>query len=168
MSSRNSADVATQDDVERAVLLFGREMYGLALAIASNVQDAEDAYQAAWVDAIRHWDQLRDASKRRQWLAAIVARSARRSKGFHVLWLRRHTYLGEASQLSTAMDGDPAVAIAVSRLSDRQRAVIALHYGQGYSLDEIAVILKCRNGTVRSHLSRALANLRGSLRDDKA
>jgi len=68
VSSRNSADVATQDDVERAVLLFGREMYGLALAIASNVQDAEDAYQAAWVDAIRHWDQLRDASKRRQWL----------------------------------------------------------------------------------------------------
>jgi RNA polymerase sigma factor (sigma-70 family) len=66
------------------------------------------------------------------------------------------------------MEWDPTLATAVSQLSSRQRAVVALHYGQGYSLDEIAQILRCGRGTVRTHLSRALGSLRRSLQDDTA
>jgi hypothetical protein len=74
MFARTSADPAREDDVHLAVAHYGPELYGLALAITANQVDADDAYQSAWVDAMRHWDQLRVASKRRAWLAAIVAR----------------------------------------------------------------------------------------------
>jgi RNA polymerase sigma factor (sigma-70 family) len=54
---------------------------------------------------------------------------------------------------------------AFARLSLRQRAVLALHYHYGYPLDECAGLMRCRPGTVRSHLARALARLRKELQD---
>jgi DNA-directed RNA polymerase specialized sigma24 family protein len=36
------------------------------------------------------------------------------------------------------MEWDPTLGTALAHLSPRQRAVVDLHYGQGYSLDEAA------------------------------
>lgn len=156
------------DDVEQALARFGPEMYGLALAITTNVPDAEDAYQTAWTNALRNWEQIRDVSKRRSWLASTTARSAihvRRRRRFTSRW---QAPLSEALALSSVMNWDADLGAALSRLSTRQRAVIVLHYGHGFTLDEIAAILRCRGGTVRSHLSRALSHLRVALGGDRA
>lgn len=45
-------------------------------------------------------------------------------------------------------------------LPPQDRAVIHLHYYEGYSTQEIAQLLHCRPGTVRSRLSRARERLR--------
>jgi RNA polymerase sigma-70 factor (ECF subfamily) len=162
-----NAGTTTQQDIDLAIEAFGPEMYGLALSITANVPDAEDAYQAAWVGALSHWTQLRDPERRRSWLASIVSRSALRVRRRRALWFRRHAPIGDAEALSVVMDWDPAVAKALTLLTDRQRAVVSLHYGHGYSLDETAAVLGCRGGTARSHLARALTALRRSLRDDE-
>ncbi|MGH7685244.1 MAG: RNA polymerase sigma factor [Candidatus Dormibacteria bacterium] len=151
------------DEIDAAVELFGPEMYGLALSIAAEVHDAQDAYQAAWLSATRHWDQLRTVSKRRAWLAAIVVRAARRTSRRRLVRLTRETTFDTSTGLEAVMPWDPAMAGALRNLSVRQRQVVALHYGHGYSLDEVAAILGCRGGTVRAHLSRALEKLREAL-----
>lgn len=166
-ASETSTSSTAADEVDLAVVQFGSEMYGLVLSITGNVADAEDAYQTAWVQALSHWLQLRDPAKRRSWLATIAARSAFRARRRHLLWLHRHVPISDAVALSDVMHWDPLLANRLALLTDRQRAVVALHYGHGYSLDETAAILKCREGTVRSHLARALATLRRSLRDDE-
>lgn len=51
------------------------------------------------------------------------------------------------------------------RLPHKQRAVIVLRYYEGLSDLEIAEVLGCRTGTVRSNASRALAALRVELDD---
>ena len=48
-------------------------------------------------------------------------------------------------------------------LPPEDRAVIHLHYYEGYSTVEIAQMLGCRPGTVRSRLSRARDKLRKQL-----
>jgi RNA polymerase sigma factor (sigma-70 family) len=156
------------DDVEEALVRFGPEMYGLALAITTNVHDAEDAYQIAWTNALRHWEQIRDVSKRRSWLASITARSASHIRRRRALTSRWQAPLSDAMALSSVMRWDADLGTAIAQLSTRQRAVIVLHYGHGFTLEEIAAILKCRGGTVRSHLSRALANLRVGIGGDRA
>jgi DNA-directed RNA polymerase specialized sigma24 family protein len=55
---------------------------------------------------------------------------------------------------------------AYRRLSRKQRAAITLNYRHGYSVEECAVFMGCRPGTVRTHLERGLAALRKELRDD--
>jgi RNA polymerase sigma factor (sigma-70 family) len=61
---------------------------------------------------------------------------------------------------------------ALNRLLDelppRQRAVLVLRYYEGLGDDVIAEILGCSTGTVRSHVSRALAALRISPSNDLA
>jgi RNA polymerase sigma factor (sigma-70 family) len=52
---------------------------------------------------------------------------------------------------------------AVCRLPPRQRAAIVLRYYQDLPEAEIAALLGCRPGTVKSSLSRALASLRKEL-----
>jgi len=49
---------------------------------------------------------------------------------------------------------------ALEMLSSRQRAVLVLRYYEGLTDDEIAAVLGCRGGSVRSLASRGLAALR--------
>ena len=54
----------------------------------------------------------------------------------------------------------PFHAALLGTLPRRQRAVLVLRFYEGRSDEEIAAILGCAPGTVRSHVSRALAGLR--------
>jgi RNA polymerase sigma-70 factor (ECF subfamily) len=54
---------------------------------------------------------------------------------------------------------------ALRKLSDRQRAVFALRHYDALALEDIADLLKLDVGTVKAHLFRAVAKLRGELRD---
>lgn len=53
-----------------------------------------------------------------------------------------------------------ALRQALQALPPRQRAVIILRYFEDRSETEIAEILNCRIGTVKSHASRGLSRLR--------
>ncbi len=57
---------------------------------------------------------------------------------------------------------------ALARLRQRQRAAIVLRYWQDLPEAEIAAVLGCRPGTVKSLLSRGLATLRRELGGEDA
>ena len=93
----------------------------------------------------------------------------------HLSWWRRRS----SGEVPVVMDGervggvtgDPAAAQAsrdaawelLARLPRRQRAVLVLRYYEDLSDAEIAEILGCTPGTVRSQAARALATLRAAL-----
>ena len=54
---------------------------------------------------------------------------------------------------------------ALTRLSDRQRAVFTLRHYDALSLEEISGILQLDPGTVKAHLFRAVSKLREELKD---
>ena len=62
--------------------------------------------------------------------------------------------------------GDGRLFEAVMSLPARYRMVIHLYYYEGYSVSEIAGILRCRDGTVKSQLSRGRALLKKMLKED--
>lgn len=51
----------------------------------------------------------------------------------------------------------------IASLPPKQRAVVALRYFENRTDEEIADLLGCAVGTVRSHVSRALSTLRGAI-----
>ena len=151
---------------ELAITEYGPALYGLALAITGGVADAEDAYQAALEQAWQRWGSLRKSTSARPWLAKICARTAIRSRRRRLHWITRHVDVEHASNLGSLIHWDPDLGRALDQLTTRQRAVISLHYGQGYSLDEVGGLLGISGGTVRSHLNRALDHLRKELMDE--
>ncbi|MFI6293621.1 SigE family RNA polymerase sigma factor [Nonomuraea sp. NPDC050790] len=87
----------------------------------------------------------------------------------HASWWRRR-WRGEVptERLPDTPGGDfsaeaaekAAVWAAIRALSDRQRAVIVLHYFEELTLPQCAQVLGCSLGTVKTQLGRALAKLR--------
>ena len=51
----------------------------------------------------------------------------------------------------------------VKDLPRRQQEAVVLHYRMGLSVEEVAHVMDCREGTVRTHLARAREVLRAAL-----
>jgi len=66
---------------------------------------------------------------------------------------------------AAAQDISRRLAIALERLSLRQRAVFILRHEEDRSIEEIAGIMGLDTGTVRAHMARAIKKLREELRD---
>jgi RNA polymerase sigma-70 factor (ECF subfamily) len=155
-------------ELESALLVEGRRLYAIALAILRDAGEAEDAVQETMELAWRSRSSLRSEGSRAAWLTRICIRHSlhRRRR-----WFKAGRVAGDASMallapLAPFVPRDVDLDRAVGRLSAQQRAVVALHYGSGYTMDECAALMGCRPGTARSHLARALASLREDLRDD--
>jgi RNA polymerase sigma factor (sigma-70 family) len=105
---------------------------------------------------------LRDPAALDRWLTQICLRRALRLR--MRVWRRQRAETASLQAPDARGDDDGAdLDHAVGNLSPRQRAVIVLHYRDGYTLDECAQLLRCGPGSVRQHLSRALASLRQQL-----
>jgi RNA polymerase sigma-70 factor (sigma-E family) len=59
-----------------------------------------------------------------------------------------------------ALGVEPWLLAAWRELTPSQRTALALHYLEDLDAGEIAALMSCAPGTVRSHISRGLASLR--------
>lgn len=167
---------AKAGDVEAFEILVARhQARALRLAYTIASADAEDAVQDAFVKAYRALGGFRTGAAFQPWLLKIVAneaRNRRRSSGRRAqLALRaaaRPRAEGGLSPEDSALaDEQHRVLIdAISTLPDRDREVIACRWFVGLDEAEMATVLNCRPGTVKSRLSRALDRLRAVLPED--
>jgi RNA polymerase sigma factor (sigma-70 family) len=149
---------------EAAVRSESRKLYGLAYSVLRDAGEAEDAVQETMELAWRAWKSVRDPEHRSAWLRQICLRRCLRLRRRLKNWWPLPD--AEPAPATAGVEThDLDLERAFARLSLRQRAVLALHYHYGYPLDECAGLMRCRPGTVRSHLARALARLRKELQD---
>jgi RNA polymerase sigma-70 factor, ECF subfamily len=140
--------------------------YRLAHAILRDRPEAEDATHDAFVMAWRKWDSLRDRALFERWFDRILVNICRnRLRGMS----RRR--FGETAASPPLTVPNPyrqvherdALWPAIARLTPDQRIVVSLRFYRDLSIDEIALRVGVRPGTVKSRLHRALRGLRSSL-----
>ncbi len=130
---------------------------------------AQDAFYRAW----RGLSRFRGEASLATWLYRIVVRQAanhRRWRALRERWTAAES--AEPADPRPAPSGDPAlrrrIARALDRLSRGQREAFVLVHLEGFTVRECSEVLGKPEGTVKSHLHRALAKLRqelGDLRD---
>ena len=151
--------------------------YALALRIVRSPSDAEEVAQDAFVRAWLAIGRFRGESSFGTWLHRIVARKA--IDRAVVLKARRAREADDAAlaEAAAAEGGAEAERAALARRLDRlmekltppQRAAVALFYGEGRSVEQVAATLEMPAGTVKSLLSRARAALREAwLREERS
>jgi RNA polymerase sigma factor (sigma-70 family) len=156
---------------ETLVAAYQQLAFRTAYVVAGNAADAEDAAQEAFVKAHAALARFDAARPLRPWLLRIVAneaRNRRRSAG-----RRAHLATRAAREPGTPVPGAEESVIAVERdtelrsalaaLRESDRQVIFLRYFLDLSEAETATALGCRQGTVKSRLSRGLERLRNEL-----
>jgi RNA polymerase sigma-70 factor (ECF subfamily) len=137
-------------------------MFAYAFSITKKREDAEDAVQNAIVKAFEGLEKLKDESKLKPWLFAIL-----RTEALSIL--RQRKRIGPLDDdipienMPSAESMDAANAIA--RLPRELREAIVLYYKLGYSTEEIAHIERIPRGTVMSRLHRARKLIRKQLEE---
>lgn len=159
------------------------EIYRLSLRLLGNREDALDATQDTFLRAFRALASFRGEAAFRTWLTGIA---------INVCRSRRGSAAARAARLSSSLDArdsdcddarvpEPtdarpspeesthgrelgrALTDALARLAPDQREILLLREMQGLDYDELARVLACAEGTVKSRLSRARAALRAAL-----
>ena len=143
----------------------------LAWRLAGGDGDAaEDITQDALVRAWRGLDGFRSEAAFGTWFYRILVRQAanhRRWRGLR----ERFGGWGEADAADPRAEapGDPAVRARIAKALDAlprgQREVFVLVHLEQFTVSETAAILHKADGTVKSHLARALRALRSALAD---
>ena len=172
MSSEETAiagpEVA-QAEFEQALRSEVTRLYYLALTIVRNPSDAEDVVQETALSAWRAWPRLRDPAQSRAWLTRICVNHClqrRRTASRLIHGEERLEWLADPDDPPSRSASLLDFGRAFQRLSQRQRAVVALHFYHGYTVAECATLMGCRPGTARSHLARALAILKQEMPRD--
>ena len=147
--------------------LFAREKEGLfrALCIVTrNRHEAEEIAQDAFVRVLERWDRVGAMADPRGYLYLTAMNVFRNRYRRSVLAAKRTLGLAPSvDDAIAAVDERDAAARALGGLSPRQRAAVVLMDLLDLSSEEAARMLGIRPSTVRMHVSRAHAALKGSM-----
>jgi RNA polymerase sigma-70 factor (sigma-E family) len=142
-----------------------------AWMLTGDAQLAEDLLQTALARTWQHWSRIENGHPE-----AYVRRVMVRTNG---AWWHRTRRGGETSVADPpeparpaprdayrAVDDRAALTQALARLPRRQRQVVVLRYYDDLPEREVAALLGCSPGTVKSQAAKGLAKLRAALADD--
>lgn len=188
---RSTSPVASKerkDQFEQEVTRLMDRLYGTALRLARNPDDAEDVVAETVSNAWKKLDQLADLAHMEGWLFRILhhtfvshwrRRQCRQDKevgiepdesdGDFSLFERLHQpfllWWGapEKEFVNTLLQED--IHRAIDNLPDGYRVVIVLVEVEGYSYEEASRLLGLPLGTIRSRVSRARGLLQKALWD---
>jgi len=141
----------------------------LAYLLTGDRALAEDLVQEAFVKLVGRFADLRDPSAFEAYLRRTVVNLARmhfRRRRRERAYLERERQLPLAARPQTDVATHQDMREALLTLPERQRAAVVLRFYEDLSELQIADVLKCRPGTVKSLLARGKEGLRGQMRGD--
>jgi RNA polymerase sigma-70 factor, ECF subfamily len=160
--------------LERAVEQYGKATYNFAYRLTRNEADARDLTQDAFIRVFRAWRTFKPGTSFLSWIYRIVTNlhrdELRRRKGRYqeeipddneaqAFGTDRPLAVAPIEEYVESQLSEP-VAKALEALTPQQRQIVVLADVEECSYQEIADIVGCSIGTVRSRLHRARGQLR--------
>ncbi len=175
-------------DVDRYAELVDKyqsQALRLAFSLLGNYEDAKDVSQEAFVNAYRSLRQFKGSARFSTWLYRIVVNECKdaykrraRQPAIVAGVGEPDSEAGDEASLFVVDVEDPRanpghaatnqelsrrLSQAIGNLPMKQRTAFLLHHVHGVPLHEVAAIMVCRLGTVKSHVFRATEALRIAL-----
>lgn len=168
---------ALQKGERQAVEMLVNEYYppllNFLLRMGCPPGDAEDIIQETFIKASRGLKNYQSRNRFRVWLFKICHNSLR---DYYKKASRRREIPLDPATLPAAGTGHPEnsliekeqalqVQAALKQLPPKQCLVVVLRYYHGFSLKEIASMIHCPVGTVKSRLNGALSSLKSIMQE---
>jgi RNA polymerase sigma factor (sigma-70 family) len=174
-----NGDMAAYDDLVRR---YQERIYATIYHMTSNHEDASDLAQESFIKAFNALKSFKGGSSFYTWIYRIAV-----NKTINFLKQRKNRAQLSLNDLDFNAEHDPDLVALISdktprrdiglselqeklnaamqKLSEHHRLVVTLHDVQGLSHEEIAKIMECNIGTVRSRLFYARQQLQAYLSD---
>lgn len=172
-------DLSAYDDLVRR---YQERIYATVYHMTANHEDANDLAQEAFIKAYQALKSFKGGSSFYTWVYRIAV-----NKTINFLKQRKHKAQMSLDDLDFNAEHDPDLVALISdrtprreaslaelqeklnaamqQLSEPHRLVVTMHDVQGMSHEEIAEIMDCNIGTVRSRLFYARQQLQAYLSD---
>lgn len=165
---KGDMNVLTKEQMEEIYRRNCDMVYRVCLLQLKHEQDALDAVSETFVRLFQKKPDFADTEHEKAWLIRTTINYCKDvQKSF---WKRkRNVYDAAAEQMLQSVQTpseDREVLRAIWRLPPAHAELLYLHYYEGYSIEEIAVIMHKNASTLRSRLSRAKELLRKELGKD--
>jgi RNA polymerase sigma-70 factor (sigma-E family) len=138
----------------------------LAYLLTGDAHRADDLVQQTITTLYVKWQRARAADNLDAYVRTMLVRTYVDEK--RLAWARVGLFR-EAPEPPPVTEAGPEdrhlVRAALTRLPRRQQAVLVLRFFYDLPVDEVAAMLGCTSGTVKTHTSRGLATLRRLLGD---
>jgi RNA polymerase sigma-70 factor (ECF subfamily) len=137
-------------------------------ALLGDRDRAEDVAQEALAAAQQAWPTVSRYERPGAWVRRVALNrtsNVRRRRGREVVALRRASGAPAPESVEEPAAGDERLWRLVRDLPEQQRFAVVLYYVEDRSVAEVAGILQCSEGSVKTHLSRARAALARALGD---
>jgi RNA polymerase sigma factor (sigma-70 family) len=179
VSKARHGDLESYDELVRR---YQERIYATIYHMTSNHEDANDLAQEAFIKAFHALKSLKGGSSFYTWVYRIAV-----NKTINFLKQRKNKAQMSLDDLDFNAEHDPDLVALISdktprrevnlaelqeklngamqKLSEPHRLVVTLHDVQGLSHEEIAKIMDCNIGTVRSRLFYARQQLQAYLSD---
>ena len=140
-----------QKNVENALEIYGSMLYRLGLSMMNNSADAEDAVQETMLKYLKSAPVFDHAEHEKAWLIRVCTNTCR-----DMLRKKKHRHETPDSAIPEISVQSPEAGILdiLSQLPEKFRLVLTLHYSEGYSVNEIAHIIRRTPSTVKMRLQK--------------
>jgi RNA polymerase sigma factor (sigma-70 family) len=146
-------------------------LHRAAYLLCGDGHRADDIVAATTMVLYRHWRRAKDAHNIDAYVHKILVRKFLEERRLHWARVRLMPFLPEQRrviELVSWPDSSPERGVeqrdllrdALAQLSRPQRTVLVLRFACDMSVDEVAAVLRCSPGNVKSHTSRGLAAMR--------
>jgi RNA polymerase sigma-70 factor (ECF subfamily) len=161
---------------EDLIAVMERPLLYYAASLTGSQDRGLDVLQEVWIKALRGIRKLKDPGSLRSWLYSVThgvavdafRRSASRERAEQTQFEDFHES-EEPSAEKLMFDREDAEALhrALNLVGSAHREVLVLHFLQDLSLAEIAEVVGCSEGTVKSRLHYAKQSMRRILSGGK-
>lgn len=178
-----SAKSGDLDAFDSLTIMFRERLYGVIYNMTFNHNDAADLTQDAFVKAFRSLSKFKEKASFFTWIYRIGVNLtlSHLKKKKHRKFFSFDQYVSDGVSIkdSDKFSSNDSNSVrftllnelheklneALSKLSDKHRTIVVLFEIDGLSHKEIASIMKCTEGTVRSRLHYAKLQLQSLLAD---
>lgn len=155
-----------ETDFSQFVEASGTRLMRTSLLLVGDVRDAEDLVQVSLEKAYRNWGKICRTDHPEAYVRRILVNSAMsrwrriRSRPGRTLDHEGRCPMNSVMPKDEQLNVRDALIRALAEIPDFQKAVLVLRYYCDLSEADVAALLKCSVGTVKSRASRGLAQLR--------
>lgn len=158
---------------EEILLKYEKKIFNYTYRLTSNTADAEDLVQETFLRLYDKRNTLAPEKGAKNWLYKVATNAA-----YDIFRKRKRAgevFLEENDELETKPGDSPYYHIerikdiesALACLRPEYRSALLLFYKEGFSYEEIAVLLDAPLNTVKTYIRRGKENLKKSLADYK-
>ena len=153
-----------QQRAEYLAQTYSDAILRLSYTYLKNTSDAQDICQSVFVKLLTQPQEFESAEHERAYILRMAANACKDL--LKSPWHKRTCGLEACGDLPAPQAEEGSVLLAVNELPAHYRSVIYLYYYEGYSVKEIAKILRIKETTVQTRLMRARNALREIVKED--